>query len=69
MTGTPSTCLERNPTAETPTGTEAGKESKGSALSGANLRTQKRRVHRLRKKKARNKEKRKTRWKHFFAGS
>ena len=45
MTGTPSTCLERNPTAETPTGTEAGKESKGSALSGANLREAKRREH------------------------
>ena len=43
MTGTPSTCLERNPTAETPTGTETGKESKGSALSGANLREAKRR--------------------------
>ena len=43
MTGTPSTCLERNPTAETPTGTEAGKESKGSARSGANLREAKRR--------------------------
>ena len=43
MPETPSTCLERNTTAETPTGTEAGKESKGSALSGANLREAKRR--------------------------